>query len=310
MREDATVLVIGEDVDRSVSGATRGLIEEFGPRRVWNAPISEAGFAGAAVGASMVGARPVVDLMYGSFFYVAMDQVVNQAARWTFMSGGNVRLPIVFMASMGPSSSSAAQHSESPHPMLMAAAGLKVVIPSNPHDAKGLMLASIRDPNPVVFLRDAALGGTRGELPDEPFAIELGKARIRRQGDDVSVVAIGSTVPMALEAAADFEHDGISVEVIDPLTLVPLDRAAIVTSVRKTRRLVVCDNARVTGSAASEIVAIVVEEALTSLRSAPRRVAWPDAPMPFAPTLERGVVVTKDRIAHAIRQVLSPEIEP
>lgn len=305
MREDETVVVIGEDVDRSIIGATRGLIEEFGDERVRNTPISEATFVGACIGAAAAGMRPVVDLMVGSFFYVSMDQVANQAAKLPYMSGGQVSLPIVYFTASGPSGSAAAQHSENPHPMLMNVAGLKVVMPGSPRDAKGLMHAAIKDPNPVVYFQDAVLGGTKGPVPDEPYQIPLGEAEVKREGEDVTVVAIGALVNRALKVAEKLESEGVSVEVVDPRTLVPLDKKTIIESVRKTGRLVVCDNARITCSAASEIAAIVSEEAFDSLEAAPRRVAWEDVPVPFSPVLEKRVLVDDEKISAAIRSTLA-----
>lgn len=300
MSEDEHVVVIGEDVDRSIIGATRGLIEDFGEGRIRNTPISEATFVGACVGAAAVGLRPVVDLMVGSFFYVAMDQLADQAAKLRYMSGGQVDLPIVYFTATGPSGSGAAQHSENPHPMLMNVAGLKVIMPSTPYDAKGLMLSAVRDPNPVVFLQDFVLGGTKGHVPAEPYAIPLGVADVKRTGTDVTVVAIGALVPKALKVARQLEQDGISVEVIDPRTLVPLDLDTIVESVSHTGRLVVCDNARQTCSAASEIVAAVTGRTFSVLKSAPQRVAWEDVPVPFSPGLEQRVLVSEDDIRAAI----------
>jgi len=305
MREDPTVIVMGEDVDRSIIGATRGLIDEFGPTRVRNTPISEATFVGACIGAAAVGLRPVVDLMVGSFVYVAMDQIANQAAKLPYMSGGQVALPIVYFTMSGPSGGSAAQHSENPHPMLMNVAGLKIVMPSTPYDAKGLMHAAIRDPNPVVFFQDAVLGGTKGEVPEHAYQIPLGVADIKRAGTDVTVVAIASQVPRALRVAAELEKDGISVEVIDPRTLVPLDIETILSSVRKTGRLVACDSARLTCSAASEITATVSERAFDALKAAPQRVAWEDVPVPFSPVLEARALADEDDIRAAIRRTLA-----
>jgi pyruvate dehydrogenase E1 component beta subunit len=301
MAEDPTVVVIGEDVDRSIIGATKGLIEEFGPDRVRNTPISEATFCGACVGAAAAGLRPVVDLMVGSFFYVAMDQVANQAAKLPYMSGGQVQLPIVYFTATGPSGSAAAQHSENPHPMLMNVAGLKIVMPSTPADAKGLMLAAIRDPNPVVYLQDAVLGGTKGPVPEKAYEVPIGVADVKRPGDDVTLVAIGALVGRALAVAEQLQEDeGISVEVIDPRSLVPLDEEAILASVRRTGRLVVADNARLTCSAASEIAALVGERAFDALKAPPRRVAWEQVPVPFAPVLEQRVLVGDDDIRDAV----------
>jgi pyruvate dehydrogenase E1 component beta subunit len=309
MRADDRVIVLGEDVDRSVSGATRGLIEEFGPERIRNTPISELTMAGAGVGAAMTGLRPVVDLMYGSFLYLAMDQVLNQAARWHYMSGGAAQVPIVFMAQLGPSSSAAAQHSEAPHATIMQGAGIKVVVPSTPADAKGLMSAAIADPDPVVFFRDAALGGTRGEVPDEPFELPLGVAEVKRAGEDVTVVAIASAVRAALAAAERAAEDGVSVEVIDPRTLVPLDLETILTSVARTGRLVVCDNGRRTAGAAAEIVSRVAEQAWESLRRPPAIVALPDVPVPFSPVLEQRLLVGPDRVLAAIGRVTETALQ-
>lgn len=304
MAEDESVVVIGEDVDRSIIGATRGLIDEFGPTRVRNTPISEATFVGACIGAAAVGLKPVVDLMVGSFFYVSMDQVANQAAKLPYMSGGQVQLPIVYFTATGPSGSAAAQHSENPHPMLMNVGGLKIVMPSCPADAKGLMLSAIRDPNPVVYFQDFVLGGTKGPVPDGPYTVPIGVADVKRQGDDVTVVAIGALVNRALAVAVQLAERGISVEVVDPRTLVPLDTETILASVRKTGRLVVCDNARMTCSAASEIVAMVCERAHAALKAAPRRVAWENVPVPFSPALEARVLVSDDDIRDAIESVV------
>jgi pyruvate dehydrogenase E1 component beta subunit len=305
MTEDENVVVIGEDVDRSIIGATRGLIDDFGAQRIRNTPISEATFVGACVGAAAVGLRPVVDLMIGSFFYVAMDQLADQAAKLRYMSGGQVDLPIVYFTATGPSGGGAAQHSENPHPMLMNVAGLKVVMPSTPYDAKGLMLSAVRDPNPVVYFQDFVLGGTKGHVPQEAYVVPLGVADVKRQGSDVTVVAIGAQVPKTLKLAAKLAKEGISVEVVDPRTLVPLDLDTIVASVEKTGRLVVCDSARLTCSAASEIVAAVTERSFTALRSAPQRVAWENVPVPFSPPLEKRVLVSEDDIRAAVLKTLA-----
>jgi len=300
MLEDEAVVVIGEDVDRSIIGATKGLIDEFGEPRVRNTPISEATFCGACVGAAAVGLRPVVDLMVGSFFYVAMDQVANQAAKLPYMSGGQVELPIVYFTASGPSGSAAAQHSENPHPMLMNVGGLKVVMPSTPADAKGLMLSAVRDPNPVVYFQDAVLGGTKGPVPEGPYAVPLGVADVKREGTDVTVVAIGALVRQALAVAEALEGEGVSVEVVDPRTLVPLDEETILASVRKTGRVVVCDSAKLTCSAASEIAAMVAEKAFDALQAPPLRVAWENVPVPFSPPLEERVLVGPEDIRRAV----------
>lgn len=304
MREDESVVVLGEDVAISVIGGTRGLIDEFGPERVVNTPISEATFVGMCVGAAAAGLRPVVDLMVGSFFYVSMDQLANQAAKLRYMSGGQVSLPIVYFTASGPSGSAAAQHSENPHPMIMNVAGLKVVMPSTPYDAKGLMIAAVRDDDPVVYFQDAVLGGTRGPVPEEAYEVPIGLGDVKRAGTDVTIVAIGATVPVALRAAQALETEGVSVEVVDPRTLVPMDIDLILESVAKTGRLVVCDSARLTCSAASEIAATVAERGFDLLKAAPVRVAWENVPVPFSPVLEQRVLVDKDRVLTAVRRTI------
>jgi pyruvate dehydrogenase E1 component beta subunit len=304
MREDPRVVVLGEDVEISVIGGTRGLVDEFGTSRVVNTPISEATFVGACVGAAAAGLRPVVDMMVSSFFYVAMDQLANQAAKLPYMSGGQVRLPIVYFTGTGPSGSAAAQHSENPHPMIMTVAGLKVVMPSTPFDAKGLMIAAVRDDNPVVYFQDAILGGTRGPVPEGAYEVQIGVGDVKREGADVTIVAIGATVRTALQAAKKLEAQGISAEVVDPRTLVPMDHDLILESVAKTGRLVVCDSARLTCSAASEIVATTVERGFDLLKAAPVRVAWEDVPVPFSPVLESRVLVDEDRVLAAVRSTI------
>jgi len=304
MREDERVVVLGEDVAISVIGGTRGLIDEFGPERIVNTPISEATFVGACIGAAAAGLRPVVDMMIGSFFYVAMDQLANQAAKLRYMSGGQVELPIVYFTGTGPSGSAAAQHSENPHPMIMNVAGLKVVMPSTPYDAKGLMISAVRANDPIVYFQDAVLGGTRGPVPEGAYEVPIGVGDVKRTGRDVTIAAIGATVPIALRAAAALEGEGVSAEVIDPRTLVPMDFDLILDSVAKTGRLVVCDSARLTCSAASEIAATVSERGFDLLKSAPLRVAWEDVPIPFSPVLEKRVLVNDDRVLAAVRRTL------
>lgn len=308
MREDPRVVLFGEDADRSVMGSTRGLVDEFGRERVRNMPLSEATMVGAAIGMAASGVRPVIDLMVSSFFYITMDQLANQAAKLRYMSGGQVELPIVYFAATGGSASAAAQHSESPHPTFMQQAGLKVVMPSTPADARGLMLAAIRDPNPVVFLQEARLASSRGPVPEQPVAIPLGRAEIKRAGDDLTLVAIGAAVPLALSVAERLAAEGSgSCEVVDPRTLFPLDRETIRASVRKTGRLVVIDPARTTCGAAGEIIASVVTTDFASLKAAPLRVTTPDVPMPFSPELEKHVLINAQRIEAAIRASLTDQ---
>lgn len=305
MREDPAVVLFGEDADRSVMGSTRGLIDEFGPARVRNIPLSEATIVGCGVGAAAAGLRPVIDLMVSSFFYITMDQLANQAAKLRYMSGGQVQLPVVYFAATGGAGSAAAQHSESPHPTFIQQAGLKVVMPSTPSDAKGLMLAAVRDPNPVVYLQEASLGGTRGSVPDGPFEVPLGRAAVRREGADVTVVAVGRTVRVALAVAEELDPEGVSMEVIDPRTLYPWDVGTVMESVVRTGRLVVLDTARQSCGFAAEVIATACTEVFGSLLAAPVRVATADVPMPFAPQLERHLAVDEHKVKAAVLRSLA-----
>jgi pyruvate/2-oxoglutarate/acetoin dehydrogenase E1 component len=300
MEADERIVVLGEDVVTGPIGGTKGLFELFGAERVRNSPISEPTIVGSCVGAAAAGLRPVADMMFSSFLYMAMDQLTNQAGHLRYMSGGQFELPIVFMAGTGPGGSLAAQHSENPHPILMHAAGLKIVYPSTPRDAKGLMAASIRDPNPVVFLIDLSLAGDKGPVPEERYEIELGSAEVKREGSDVTVVAIGPLVGTALRLAEELETEGVSLEVVDPRTLIPLDRETIAGSVAKTGALVVADPARRTCGAAAEIVAQVAEDSWPQLRCAPRRVTWADVPVPFSPVLEEAMLAGEQSLREAV----------
>jgi acetoin:2,6-dichlorophenolindophenol oxidoreductase subunit beta len=310
MELDESVIVIGEDVVVGPIGGTKGLFDRFGSERVRDTPISEQVLVGAAVGAAACGLRPVFDMMFSSFMYLAMDQLGNQAARLRYMSGGQFQIPAVFMAGSGPGGSLAAQHSETPHAMLMHLSGIKVVYPSTPRDAKGLMAASVRDPNPVAFFVDLALAGQKGPVPEGRFEIPLGTAEVKREGSDITVVAIGPLVSMALDLATEFEAEGHSVEVIDPRTLAPLDWTTIASSISKTRRLVVADHGRRTCGAAGEILARAAELQWGELGAAPKRVTWEDVPVPFSPPLEAAMLVSVDKLRRAIRDTLDAEMSP
>jgi pyruvate dehydrogenase E1 component beta subunit len=303
MRDDPTVFVFGEDVDKSVLGPTQGLVDEFTSFRVRNTPISEQAVLGSLIGASQMGLRPVMDFMFAGFFYVAMDQIINQAAHMRYMSGGRLNVPIVVIGGVGPSGQAGSQHSESPHGLLMAAAGLKVVAPSTPADAKGLMTAAIADPDPVVFLMDITLTGTRGEVPEGRHVVPLGSADVKRAGRDVTVVAMTTAVPAALEAADRLAADGIEVEVIDPRTLAPLDMGTILESVSRTKHLIVAEQGRRTCGLAAEISAAVVEQAWDVLAAPPLRLTWPDVPVPYTPTLELACLVGTEDIVQGVRRV-------
>ena len=304
LERDPNVIVYGEDVELSVYGAQNGLFERFGRERIWNAPLSEATFVGAGLGAAMSGVRPVIDLMIGTFTYVAMDQLYNQAAKLRYMSGGQAKMPVVVMCVCGARGSAAAQHSDSPYPLFMSASGIKVVLPSTPADAKGLLKASIRDDNPVLFFEPLSLLGEKGEVPDEEFIVPLGRAAIKRRGDAVTIVGVGATVKMALDAAATLAAEGIEAEVVDVRTLRPLDEHAILESVRKTGRLVVADEARQPGLAA-EVSAIAAEHAFDTLRAPIARVFTPNVPVPFSPPLESAVLPNVEKVTAAARRLVN-----
>jgi len=310
MRREVRVLLIGEDVSRNLLGTAAGLLEEFGPDRVMDTPISEAGFTGAAAGAAMVGMRPVVDHGIATFMYTAMDQLVSIIAKSRYLYGGQLSLPIVIRCMMTYDSSMAAQHSDRPYPLYMSVPGLKVIVPSSPYDAKGLLKAAIRDDDPVMSFEDSTLWACTGPVPEEEYLIPFGQAAVKRVGSDVTAVAIGGAVRHTLAAAEELTREGISVEVIDPRTLVPLDLDTILASVRKTGRLVAIDVAHKTCSAASEISASVAEEAFDALRAPILRVATPDIQIPFSPALEKGLYPTRERIARAIRQVMRGVMAP
>jgi pyruvate dehydrogenase E1 component beta subunit len=305
MRRDPRVFIMGEDLRTNVFGTAAGFVEEFGPERVLNTPLSEGGFTGAAAGAAMVGMRPIVDFTIAPFMYVAMDQIVSIVAKSTYLYGGQAKVPVVLRANMIYGNSAAAQHSDRPYPMFMGVPGLKIIVPSNPYDMKGLLKSAVRDDDPVLCFEDGKLWGAKCEVPEEEYVVPLGKADIKRAGSDVTVVAIGAMVPQALEAAMQLEAENISVEVVDPRSLVPLDREAILESVKKTGRLVAVDVAHRTCSAASEIAAIVAEEAFWDLKGPVMRVTTPDNHLPFSSAMEKGLLPNKDKIVDAIRRTLA-----
>jgi pyruvate dehydrogenase E1 component beta subunit len=283
--------------------AAKGLFLVFGAGRLRDTPISEAGFVGAGVGAAAAGLRPVVDVMWADFTALAFDQIYNQAAKMSYMFGGQARLPITFRVAMGAGLSAAAQHSGTLYSIYTHLPGIKVVVPSNAYDAKGLLLESIFDDGPVIFFEHLKLYVTRGSVPEEPYRIPLGVADVRRSGTDVTIVAIAAMVGRALEAADTLVDDGISAEVIDPRTLSPLDEETILTSVEKTGGLVVVDESPPRCSAAADIAAIVSEQAFDHLNGPVRRVTAPDTPVPFAPSLEDAYVPSVQAIVDAVRTI-------
>jgi acetoin:2,6-dichlorophenolindophenol oxidoreductase subunit beta len=283
------------------------LFLEFGGDRVRMTPISESAFVGAAIGLAGSGFRAVADVRMATFAFCAFDQFVNQAAKITYMFGGQARFPILYRQRNGLGASAAAQHSVNPYSMYMNVAGLKIIIPSTPYDLKGLLKTAMRDDNPVISFEHMKLGGVEGEVPEEEYTIPFGEAAIVKEGTDVTVVAISMMVYDALEAAREMARQGISVEVIDPRTLVPLDRETIRKSVKKTGRLVVVDEACQTCSAATEILTVAVEDADTfrSLKAPATRVCGLDVPVPFSPPMEKYSIPDKERIIEAVRQVMS-----
>jgi len=304
MRRDPKVLLIGEDVRIGVFAGTRGLHAEFGDKRVIDTPISELGVAGAGIGAAVTGLRPVVDLMFGTFMYLAFDQIANQAGAMRYMYGGQTNVPVVFMTQNGAGSSAGHHHSQSVHQFFMNMPQIKVVLPSTPYDVKGLLKSAIRDDNPVVFLNSLSLGGKRGDVPDEEYLIPLGVADVKRVGADVTICAVGSTVYTALGAANKLAKEGIEAEVIDLRTLSPWDKDAVLQSVAKTGRFVAVDESFPTCSAASEWAATVAEEAFRSLKAPAQRVNNKDVPMPFSPVLEKAVLPSVDDVIAAVRRTL------
>ena len=288
LRADPSVVVLGEDIGAygGTFGVTQGLFEEFGPDRIIDTPISESGFTGAAVGAALTGLRPIVELKFIDFTLVAMDQLVNQAAKVHFMMGGQGKVPIVFMVAIGVTRGAAAQHSQSLHAWFVHAPGLKVVMPSTPHDAKGLLASAIKDDGPVMFIAHKLLFGRRGPVPEEAFSIPFGEAAIRRRGKDVTVVATSYMVEHALKVAEELAADGVEAEVIDPRTIVPLDSGPILESVRNTGRLVVADEGHLPCGVGAEVAALVQKEAFDYLDAPIERVGTPASPVPFSEPLE------------------------
>jgi pyruvate dehydrogenase E1 component beta subunit len=305
LKRDPRVFLMGEDIQSNLYGASVALVEEFGADRIRNTPISENGFVGAAAGAAMVGMRPVVDVTIASFLYPAMDQLISNVAKSSYLYGGQTNLPLVIRVIMFYGGNNAAQHSDRPYPMFMGVPGLKIIAPSNPYDMKGLLKSAIRDDNPVLCFEDVTLWGMKAEVPDEDFLVPIGKAVVRRPGNDVTVVAVSGAVVHSLAAAEELANENISVEVIDLRSLAPLDRETVLESVKKTGRTVAVDIAHRTCSAASEIAATVAEEGFWDLKAPIERVTTPDTHMPFSPALEKGLYPTKERIISAIRRTLS-----
>jgi pyruvate dehydrogenase E1 component beta subunit len=307
MRRDPNVFLMGEDVRLGVFAGTRGLHAEFGDRRVIDTPISELAVAGAGVGAAVTGLRPIVDLMFGTFLYLALDQIIQQAASARYMFGGQAKAPIVYLVQNGGGISAGAHHSQAVHPIFMNVPLLKVVMPSNPYDAKGLLKAAIRDDNPVIFLNPLSVTGSRADVPDEDYILPLGKGDVKRAGKDVTLCTAGITTVHALKAAEQLGKEGIDAEVIDLRTLKPWDEAMVLESVAKTGRFVAVDESKPICGAAGEWVATVVEKGFHALKAPPVRVSGKDVASPFSPILEKAVIPSVDDIVAAAKKTMTLE---
>ena len=305
MRRDARVFIIGEDVAEAgtVFKVLTGMVDEFGTQRIIDSPISEAGIAGLGVGAAITGMRPIVDIMFGDFITLTMDQLVNQAAKTHYMSGGKLKVPMVLRTTLGATRRSAAQHSQSLHVWLSHVPGLKVVLPSTPYDAKGLWKTAIRDDNPVVIFEDKMMYTTKGPVPEGDYTIPFGVADIKRVGEDVTLVATSSMVYVALEAAEKLATLGISAEVVDPRTTVPLDKQTIVDSAKKTSRAIVIDEGYEQYGVTAEIASIIADGAFYYLDAPVKRMGAMNVPIPFSPVLEDQTVPTADRVVELAKSL-------
>lgn len=307
MMRDKNVVLFGEDVGifGGCFGVTQGLFNKFGPGRVKDTPISETAIIGLAVGSAATGIRPVAELMFMDFAGVAMDEILNQAAKMRYMFGGKAKLPLVIRMPYGAGISAAAQHSQSLEAWFTHIPGLKVVMPSTPYDVKGLLKSSIRDDNPVIFLEHKVLYGINGDVPEDEYLIPLGKGDVKKEGKDVTVIATGMMVHKALEAASKLEEEGISIEVVDPRALVPLDEEIILNSVKKTGRVVIAHEAPKRSGFGAEIAAIVVEKGFPYLKKEIVRVCGKDTPVPFSPPLEQYYIPQTQDIVQGIKFVMS-----
>ena len=306
MKQDERVVLLGEDVGvyGGIFQVSAGLQDEFGPERVMDTPISEAGFVGGCVGAALTGMRPVVEIMFIDFTTVCMDMIINQMAKMHYMFGGRGRVPMVLRTNIGAGRGAAAQHSQSFHSLFMHIPGLYVAAPSTPYDAKGLMIEAIRNDNPVIFVEHKKLYVEKGPVPEEDYTIPFGKADIKRQGADITVVATHAMVTRGLKAAEEAEKEGIDLEIVDPRTLTPLDRETILESVKKTGRLLVADEGHKTAGIAAEIAAIAAEEAIEYLKAPVARVCSPDTPVPFSPPLEQAFIPDVKDIMPAAKRLM------
>lgn len=302
LERDESVIMMGEDIE--VYGGGK-IVGRFDASRIWNMPISETSFTGVGIGAAITGLRPIVDLSIASFMYLASDQIINQAAKLRYMTGGQIRVPIVFRCCMYYGSSIAAQHSDRPYPMFMNVPGLKIVSPTSPADIKGLLKSAVRDDDPVLIFEDSKLWPVKGDVPADPdYLVPIGKADIKRVGTDVTVVAIAGAMRPALDAAKRLAEEGVAVEVIDPRTLKPLDMDTIIGSIVKTGRLVLVENAHRVANVSAEIAAVICEVAFDSLKKPILRLSAPDVHVPFSPALEAGLYPGTTDIIGAVKKLL------
>jgi acetoin:2,6-dichlorophenolindophenol oxidoreductase subunit beta len=318
MRRDENVILMGEDVAGGaqvdhlqdeeawggVLGVTKGLVQEFGRERVLDTPITEAGYIGAAMAAAATGLRPIAELMFNDFIGSCLDQVLNQGAKFRYMFGGKAQVPVTIRTTHGAGFRAAAQHSQSLYALFTAIPGIKVVVPSTPADAKGLLLASIEDNDPVIFFEDKTLYNMTGEVPDGYYTIPIGKADIKRAGSDLTIVAVGKQVHIALEAAEQLARKGIEAEVVDPRSLSPLDEDAILGSVQKTNRLIVIDEANPRCNIATDIAALVADKGFDSLDAPIKRITAPHTPVPFSPVLEDLYLPTPQKVIQVVSELL------
>lgn len=311
IRRDSRVFVIGEDVAEAGTPfkVLSGLVEEFGPKRIIDSPISEAGINGIGVGTAMTGMRPVVDVMFGDFITLAMDQLVNQAAKVHYMSGGKLKVPMVVRTTLGATRRSAAQHSQSLHAWVSHIPGLKVVLPSTPYDAKGLLKSAIRDENPVIYFEDKMMYQLKGMVPSDEYTIPLGVADVKRTGKDITLVATSSMVQVALAAADMLQTTGISAEVIDPRTTSPLDKRTLIESAKKTGRAMVIDEGYESFGVTAEIASVIADGAFYYLDAPVKRMGAMDVPVPFSPVLEDVTVPTPELVTQMAKRLCGSDLE-
>jgi len=303
MVKDKNIFVIGEDVRESLRGITKGFIDEFGPERVIDTPISEAGFTGIGTGAAFLGMRPVLEFQISEFVFFAFDQLIDQAQKLRYMSGGKLKVPVTYIiVGAGAKGGMAGQHSDNPYPYILHG-GMKTVIPSTPYDAKGLLVSAIRDDDPVAFFPPINIQGMKGNVPEEEYSIPLGKGEIKKEGKDITVVAVGHLVSIALEVAEKAETEGRSIEVFDPRTLLPLDKELLKKSVSKTGRVIIFDDSNRTCGYAAEISAFISEECFKYLKAPIKRITRADVPVPFSRTLEEYVLPDEKKLFRAINNI-------